>query len=230
MTALTFNYKDNCPTASSYNFVQRILAARNTSTLQPILNEMESADTLITAGCESSPLYTTVQFSVRNNFFQANQTQVSGTNTVVTSYEPSLQGGTIVTNAAGSLAAWTNYLAANLITNEFGERVLLLNFSTSLNAQITGGLQRNPLFSCYTFGTTLYSGLDGNGNQTHWCRDQSCHTRLHLSTVAYVVRAVSPGNMCCRKPMLRTCTTRRAMAAPAPARSRYARRNERKQR
>ncbi len=167
LTALTFNYKDNCPTASSYNFVQRILAARNTSTLQPILNEMESADTLITAGCESSPLYTTVQFSVRNNFFQANQTQVSGTNTVVTSYEPSLQGGTIVTNAAGSLAAWTNYLAANLITNEFGERVLLLNFSTSLNAQITGGLQRNPLFSCYTFGTTLYSGLDGNGNQTH---------------------------------------------------------------
>jgi hypothetical protein len=167
LTALAFNYKDNCPTASSYNFVQRVLAARNSTTLQPILNEMESADTLIASGCQSSPYYTTVQFSVRNNFFQANQTQVSGTNTVVTSYEPSLQGGTIVTNAAGSLAAWTNYLAANVITNEFGERVLLLSFSTSLEAQTTGGLQRNPLFNCYTFGTTLYSGLDGNANQTH---------------------------------------------------------------
>jgi hypothetical protein len=167
LTALSFNYKDNCPTASSYNFVQRVLATRNTSTLLPILNEMESAETLITAGCQSSPFYTISQFSIRNNSFQANQTQGSGTNTVVTSYEPVLQGGTVLANASASLAAWNNYLASNLVTNEFGERVLVLNFSTSLNAQTAGGLQRNPLFSCDTFGTTLYSGLDGNGNQMH---------------------------------------------------------------
>ncbi len=34
-------------------------------------------------------------------------------------------------------------------------------------------------------------------------------------------------NMCCRRPMSRTCTIPRAMAAPAPARSRCVRRNER---
>ena len=46
-------------------------------------------------------------------------------------------------------------------------------------------------------------------------------------TVAYIVRAVSPGNTRCRRPMSRTCTTPRATAAPAPARSRCVRRNER---
>lgn len=167
LTALAFNYKDNCPGAGSYNFVQRVLAARNSSALLPILEEMESAETLITAGCQSSPYFMTVQFSVRNNFVQANQTQDDGTNVVVTSYEPVLQGGIVQTNASASLAAWTNYLAASLITNELGDRVLVLNFSTSLNSEMSGGLQRNPLFSCDTFGTTLYSGLDGNGNQLH---------------------------------------------------------------
>jgi hypothetical protein len=36
-----------------------------------------------------------------------------------------------------------------------------------------------------------------------------------------------PANTCCRRPMSRTCTTPRATAAPAPARSRCVRRNER---
>ena len=35
-----------------------------------------------------------------------------------------------------------------------------------------------------------------------------------------------PANTCCRRPMSRTCTTPRATAAPAPARSRCVRRNE----
>ena len=39
-------------------------------------------------------------------------------------------------------------------------------------------------------------------------------------TVAYVVRAVSPGATCCRKPMSRICTGPTASAAPAPGRSR----------
>ena len=46
-------------------------------------------------------------------------------------------------------------------------------------------------------------------------------------TVAYVVRAVTPGNMCCRRPMSRTCIIPRAMAAAPPATSRCVRRNER---
>ena len=37
-----------------------------------------------------------------------------------------------------------------------------------------------------------------------------------------------PANTCCRRPMSRTCTTPRATAAPAPARSRCVRRNERR--
>jgi hypothetical protein len=36
-------------------------------------------------------------------------------------------------------------------------------------------------------------------------------------TVAYVVRAVSPETMCCRRPRSRTCTVQTASAAPAPA-------------
>ena len=45
-------------------------------------------------------------------------------------------------------------------------------------------------------------------------------------TVAYVVARCHQANTCCRRPMSRICTTLRAMAAPAPARSRCARRNE----
>jgi len=158
LAALCFNYKDNCPSsASSYNFVQNVLAARNATALTTNLNLMENADALIASGCQSSVSYNTVQFSVRNNFFQANQTQNSGTNIGVTSYEPVLQGGTVLTNASASLAAWTNYLASSIITNQFGQRVLVLNFSTSLDAQLGGGLQRNPLFSCDAFGATLYA-------------------------------------------------------------------------
>jgi len=165
LAAQSLNYKDNCPNASS--FVPYVLAARNASSLKPILNAMESAETLITSGCQSSPYYSTVQFSVRNNFVQANTTSGSGTNTVVTSYQPVLLGGIVLADADASQSAWTNYLAANLITNKYGERVLILNFSTALAAQLTASVQRNPLFSCYTFGSTLYSGLDGNGNQMH---------------------------------------------------------------
>ncbi len=40
-------------------------------------------------------------------------------------------------------------------------------------------------------------------------------------------RGFARANTCCRKPMSRTCTIPRAMAAPAPARSRCVRRNER---
>ena len=169
LAALCFNYKDNCPQdATTYNFVQRVLAARNAASLVPILNQMLSAETLIAAGCQSSVFYQpAVQFSIRNNSFQANATQGSGTNTVITSYEPVLQGGLVLTNAAASLAAWSNYLASCIITNKFWQRVLVLNFSTSLNAQLVGGLQRNPLWSCEYFGTSLYSGLDNNGHQLH---------------------------------------------------------------
>jgi hypothetical protein len=168
LAALGFNYKDNCPSAP--NYVRQVLAARNTSTLSAILNNMNSDLMLLSLagqGCQSSPVFNTVQFSVRNNFVQANQTQVSGSNTVVTSYQPVLIGGTILTNAAGSLAAWTNYLVSNLITNKSGELSLVLTFSTSLDCEIVGGLQWNPLFSCDTFGTTLYSGNDNNGNPLH---------------------------------------------------------------
>ena len=45
-------------------------------------------------------------------------------------------------------------------------------------------------------------------------------------TVAYVVRAVSPGNTCCRRRWSRTCTGPTASAAPRPAGSRSRRRNE----
>ncbi len=168
LAALCFNYKDNCPQdETSYNFVQRVLQARRTADLIPILDQMESAETLIAAGCQSSVFYSIAQFSVRNNFFQANQTQVEGTNTVVTSYQPVLSGGTILTNAAASQAAWTNYLASSLTTNQFGQRVLVIPFSTSLDGQLVGGLQWNPLWTCDTFGTTLYSGSDNNGNELH---------------------------------------------------------------
>jgi hypothetical protein len=168
LAALCFNYKDNCPQdETTYNFVQRVLQARRTADLIPILDQMESAETLIAAGCQSSVFYSMAQFSVRNNFFQANQTLNEGTNTVVTSYEPVLSGGIILTNAAASQAAWTNYLAASLTTNQFGERVLVIPFSTSLDGQLVGGLQWNPLWTCDTFGTTLYSGSDNNGNELH---------------------------------------------------------------
>ena len=169
LAALCFNYKDNCPQdATTYNFVPRVLAARNAASLTPILNQMLSADTLIAAGCQSSVFYQpAVQFSIRNNFVQANATQVSGSNTVVTSYEPVLQNGLVLTNASASQAAWSNYLASCIITNPFGQPVLVLNFSTSLDAQLVGGLQRNPLWSCDTFGTTLYSGSDNNGHQLY---------------------------------------------------------------
>jgi hypothetical protein len=168
LAALCFNYKDNCPTdANSLKLVQGVLAARRTAALVPILNTMKSAEAIIAAGCQSSVFYSALQFSIRNNSFQANQTQGSGTNTVATSYEPVLEGGTVLTNAAASMAAWTSYLESNLITNKFGQRVLVLDFSTSLDSQLVGGLQRNPLWSCDTFGTTLYSGQDMNGNQLH---------------------------------------------------------------
>lgn len=168
LAALCFNYKDNCPQdETSYNFVQRVLKARRTADLTPIIDQMQSAETLIAAGCQGSVYYNTVQFSVRNNFVQANQTQGSGTNTVVTSYEPVLVGGAILTNAAASQGAWTNYLASSVVTNQFGQRLLVLTFSTALDAELVGGRQWNPLWSCDTFGTTLYSGTDNNGNQLH---------------------------------------------------------------
>jgi hypothetical protein len=128
---------------------------------------MESTATLITSGCQNSPSYNTVQFSIRNNFVQANQNTFNGTNLVATSYEPVLQGGLVLTNAAASQAAWANYLASNLITNEFGQRVLVLNFSTSLTSQDIGGFQYDPFWTCSTFGTTIFSGSDNNGNQLH---------------------------------------------------------------
>lgn len=165
LAALSFNYKDNCPNAQ--NFVPSVLAARRTSDLMPVLEQMESANTLITSGCQSSPLYGTVQFSLRNNYVQANQTTVTGTNTVVTSYEPVLEGGIVSSSATASEAAWSNYLASCIITNKYGERVLILNFATSLDNQIVAETQFNPLFTCETFGTTLYSGQDNNGNQMH---------------------------------------------------------------
>jgi hypothetical protein len=34
-----------------------------------------------------------------------------------------------------------------------------------LTDQVIGGVQYNPFFDCSTFGTTIYSGSDGNGNQ-----------------------------------------------------------------
>lgn len=168
LAALCFNYKDNCPQdTTSSSFVQQVLAARNAASLSSILTKMVSDEKLIGAGCQGSIFFNTVQFSVRNNFFQANATQGAGTNTVVTSYEPVLQGGLVLTNAAASLAAWSNYLASNVITNQFGQQVLVLNFNTSLDAQLVGGLQWNPLWTCDSFGTTLYSGSDNNGNQLH---------------------------------------------------------------
>lgn len=165
LAALALDYKDNCPNA--YSFVPLVLKARRTADLIPIMNQMNSAETLITTGCENSPFYTTVQFSIRNNFVQANQTTGTGTNTTVSSYQPVLQGGLPVANAGASQTNWANYLASNLITNEFGERVLVLDFSTSLTDQTIGGVQRNPFFTCETFGTTLYSGSDNNGNELH---------------------------------------------------------------
>jgi hypothetical protein len=165
LAALSFAYKDNCTNAPS--LVSEVLKARNTSGLQAAMNQMKNAEGLITTGCEASPTYTypPVQFSIRNNFVQANQTAISGSNTVVTSYQPVLQGGLVLSDAISSQAAWASYLASNLITNKAGERVLVLNFSTTLTDQVIGQYQYNPFFDCSTFGTTIYSGLDGNGNQ-----------------------------------------------------------------
>jgi hypothetical protein len=164
LAALCFNYEDNCPQdQTKYNFVQTMLSARNASALNLPLEEMETAITLLGAGCKGSIDYNTVQFSLRNNFFQANQS--SGTN--VTSYEPVLQGGIVLTNAAGSLSAWTNYLASNIITTE-GGRALVLSFSTSLDTQLVGsGAYYNPLWNCYEFGGTLYSGQGNNQQQLY---------------------------------------------------------------
>jgi hypothetical protein len=163
LAALALNYKDNCPNAVSY--VPAVLAARNSASLQIVLNEMQSENGNLPLACSGSPNFQAAQFSLRNNFFQANQTSGSGSNTTVTSYQPVLIGGLVLTNAAGSQTAWTNYLAANVITNHVGQRVLLLNFGTTLAAEWSGGVQRNPLFNCYLAGTTLYSGLDNNGIQ-----------------------------------------------------------------
>jgi hypothetical protein len=159
LAALCFNYVDNCPQdQTSYNFIQKMLAARNASALNLPLKEMESALTLLGAGCQGSVDYDTVQFSIRNNFYQANQ--YSGTN--ITSYEPVLQGDIVLTNAAASLGAWTNYLASNIITNRLRQRVLVLTFSTSLDYQIVGGEQSyDPLWNCFEFGGILYSGQAG---------------------------------------------------------------------
>jgi len=171
LTALAFDYKYNCPTANSFHFVQATLAARNCASLNTILGQMQSEATILSSTCQSSPLYSTIQFSVRNNFFQANQTILSNGIITVTSYQPvlDLYAGTILTNAAASLAAWSNYLASNLFTNQYGERILSLTFSTTLdnNQQLPGSPQRNPLWTCDTFGTTLYSGSDNNGNTLH---------------------------------------------------------------
>src|ERR1019366_9180191 len=72
LAALSLNYKDNCPNAAS--FVPSVLKDRNYTTLKHTLEQMESAATKITSECHSSPSYNTVQFSIRNNYVQANQT------------------------------------------------------------------------------------------------------------------------------------------------------------
>ena len=180
LAALCFNYKDNCQNEdNSFNFVARVLAARNAGDLKVIVSQMKSDITLVsgvptisTACTQGSVQYVTssvLKFSLRNNFVQANQVQtiqISGTNVVITNYSPVVVAGTVLTDAAGSLRGWTNYLASN-VSGGPGNRSLKLYFSTSLNAQWVNGIQRNPLFNNRQFGSTLYSGSDYNGGQLH---------------------------------------------------------------
>ncbi len=167
LAAQSFYYKDNCPDASTNQYVERILATRNASDLQVVLNQLQSDSTLLAAQCQSSVEYNTAHFSLRNDLFQFNLTQGEGTNTTYLSFEPSLLGTIVGSSQAVSDAAWTDILKRNLRTNQFGQRILVLDFSTSLALNLINGSQRNPLFECANFGATLYSGQDNNGSQLH---------------------------------------------------------------
>lgn len=157
LAAQAFYYADNCPDALGSAFVQKVLVAQNGGDLQAVLNNMESAYNVIaSSGCQNSYQTRFVRFSLRNDLFQANQTSGQGTNTQYFIYEPILTNGMVFTNAAASDAAWVAFLKGNVITNQYAQRVLKLDFATSLAWQhITGGAQRNPLFKCSDFGAII---------------------------------------------------------------------------
>jgi len=155
LAAQAFAYKDNSPNSPAPGFVQQVLAARNTTNLIQVLYHLQSANTLLYT---NAPNFKPATFSLRNNFVQANQTVVDGTNVIYLSFEPTPDGA----NAAASQASWTDYLSSHVFTNSVGDPVLVLDFSTSLDFSKVAAIQSNPLWTCDTYGGLIFSGTDNN--------------------------------------------------------------------
>jgi len=164
LAAQSFYYADNCPDALSYGFVKSVLSAQNCSQLQTVLNNMQNAYLQVgSSGCQNSLQTRLVHLSLRNDVFQANRTSGQGTNTQYFLYEPVLTNGIPATNAAASDAAWAAFLTQSVITNGSLQRVLNLDFATSLTWQHVNGLQRNPFFTCDDFGAIISPTPFNNG-------------------------------------------------------------------
>jgi hypothetical protein len=174
LAAQCFNYEDNCSAdVAQKNYLPSVLAARNASVLTPILNNMASSNALLAATCQGSvsPSYT--QISLRNQVFQQNRIQFVGTN-AITTYEPTVQGNIISTNASASLAAWLGMLQQNVTTNTVSgvtRRTLRLDFRVSIDPDTVNSIADNPFWSCQNFGGTIYpysnSGIQCNGVQVN---------------------------------------------------------------
>jgi len=204
LAAQCFNYEDNCSEdVAAKNYIPGVLAARNTQALFPILNGMASSNALLAATCQSSVSPGYVQISLRNQVFQFNPTQNSGTN-AVTSYEPTLQGGVVSTNASASLAAWSNLLHLHLTTNAIAgvsSRTLLLDFRISLDPETVNGtisnpngMPNNPFYSCPNFGGTIYpylnTGIQCNGVQVNVV---TAGLQISASPAAFTVQLAQNG-------------------------------------
>jgi hypothetical protein len=153
LTAQCYYYEDNCAgDSTNKSYLKAILGARNTYTLKANLNYMQSGDVYLGASCQGSLTTNSQQvLSLRNDIIQRNTTSSNV-------YEPVLISGVVGTNAAASLAAWTNFLAQNIsLAPGSSQRILRIPFRTSVNPLYVNGVPSNPFFDRHTFGLVISS-------------------------------------------------------------------------